>query len=139
MNVSSAAAAMWEHDSASQEAGIVLEAAEDGTAVVSMHIEARHVNGLGVCHGGYIFLLADTAMAFASNGQHGDALAAGATIEFLRPARLGDTLRAVSTHVTTAGRTQLWQVEVRIEGVPQTDSPVAVLHGRTLNVNRPGQ
>jgi acyl-CoA thioesterase len=121
------AAAMWRNDHASREAGLALVSVQTGNAVVSMTVAAQHVNGLGVCHGGYIFLLADTAMAFASNSHNEVALAVAAQIDFVRAAREGETLIAVASQRVNAKRTGILDVEVKTtEG-----DLVALFHGRT--------
>ncbi len=119
--------AMWAQDHASQAAGLTLATVSDGRAVVTLTVDARHVNGLGVCHGGYIFLLADTAMAFASNSDNVVALAAAASIDFIEPARLGETLTASATYLQTGKRSGISDVEVRsFDG-----RLVALFRGRT--------
>src|SRR5436190_145702 len=61
------AQAMWAEDAASRGLGMQLIAVEPGHAVVGMEVTGSMVNGHELCHGGYIFLLADTAFAFACN------------------------------------------------------------------------
>jgi acyl-CoA thioesterase len=120
-------AAMWKHDSASQGAGLAIREIGPGRAVVDMTVRADHVNGLGVCHGGYIFLLADSAMAFASNSQNQVALAAAASIDFVRPAQMGDKLVATALEELTGPRIGLTSVAVR-----RADGElIAMFHGRT--------
>ena len=63
--------AMWAEDHASRGLGMTLEYIAPGRSRLSMVVAQSMVNGLGVCHGGFILTLADSAMAFASNA-HGD-------------------------------------------------------------------
>ncbi len=58
---------MWENDQASKGLGMKLEKVCPGKAEVSLVIEDKHLNGHGICHGGFIFTLADSAFAFACN------------------------------------------------------------------------
>jgi acyl-CoA thioesterase len=110
--VTEQADAMWQGDKASQGMGMRLERAVPGEARLSMLVTATMVNGLGLCHGGCIFSLADSAMAFASN-QRGDAVVAQhASISFLRPARLGETLVVEATERARAGRSGIYDVRV---------------------------
>jgi len=53
---------MWERDAASKWLGITLNAIGPGTATVSFDIDDHHLNGHQICHGGYIFTLADSAL-----------------------------------------------------------------------------
>jgi acyl-CoA thioesterase len=121
------AAAMWAEDRASQNAGLVIGDIGAGYAVLTMFVREGHLNGLGVCHGGYIFLLADSAMAFASNSHNHMALAAAASIDFVRPARLGDELIATAREELVGPRVGLTSVDVRC----RDGSLIASFHGRT--------
>jgi acyl-CoA thioesterase len=123
------AAAMERADAAGRGAGVRLIEVTPGGARVAMTVEARHVNGHGICHGGYLFLLADAALAFASNSHGVSAVAAGADIAFLRPAALGDELVAEAVERARAGRSGLYDVTVR-----SGDIVVAEFRGRTRQV-----
>ena len=79
--------AMYEHDDASQGLGIRLEAVGAGWARMSMPVTEDMLNGHRVCHGGFIFSLADSAMAFASNSRNRVSVAQFCSITFLRPGR----------------------------------------------------
>src|SRR4051812_25391535 len=83
-----AAEAMRRADRAAEGAGVRLLDVGPGRARVAMTVRADHVNGHGICHGGYLFLLADAALAYASNSHGVSAVAAGADIDFLRPVPL---------------------------------------------------
>ncbi len=97
---------------------MVREAVGPGHARLSMQVTEAMVNGLGMCHGGFIFALADSAMAFAGNSRGEQAVAQQGAITFLRPAHRGDTLVAVASERATAGRTGIYDVRVTTaEGV----------------------
>ncbi len=106
------AEAMWLEDRASQGLGMRLESVGPGRAVLSMTVTQTMVNGHGICHGGFIFALADSAFAFACNS-HGDrALAQHCAITFLRPGRSGETLRAEAVERVQQGRSGITDVRV---------------------------
>jgi len=105
-------AAMWAGDAASQGLGMRLEAAGPGTAVLAMTVARQHVNGHGICHGGLIFTLADSAFACASNSYNQRAVAQHATVTFVAPAKLGDRLTATARELSRNGRTGLYDVAV---------------------------
>jgi phenylacetic acid degradation protein PaaD len=126
------AKAMWADDRASQSHGFVLVDVRESSAILSAAVREDMVNGLGVCHGGIIFMLADSAMAFATNAANHVALAASASIDFVAPARVGDSLTATATIRWFGGRTGL--TEVTVEALaPDDTSPrtIAFFHGRT--------
>jgi acyl-CoA thioesterase len=105
--------AMATNDLASSEAGIELEAVGPGRATARMRVAPTMVNGHGICHGGYVFLLADTAFAFACN-TYGDAtVAAGCDIVFAAPANAGDELIAEAVERVRFGRNGIYDVSVR--------------------------
>jgi acyl-CoA thioesterase len=103
---------MYARDTASAALGIVISAVSAGRATATMTVTPSMVQGHGTCHGGYLFLLADTAFAFACNTER-DAVAAGADVEFLAPVRAGDLLVAEAVERTRRGRSGLYDVTVR--------------------------
>jgi acyl-CoA thioesterase len=111
-----AAARMWAEDRASRSLGMVIDAIGPGSARLAMTVTPSMVNGHGICHGGLIFSLADSAFAFACNSHGPAAVAASASIQFLRPARLGDALIAEAREQHLAGRTGITDVAVTRAG-----------------------
>jgi uncharacterized protein (TIGR00369 family) len=70
------------------------------------------LNGYGVVHGGYLFLLADTAFAFASLDERGPVVSRNAEIKFVSPGRGDECLRAHAERRTAGGRPGLVDVTV---------------------------
>ena len=108
--------AMYEQDAASHGLGIRLEGVGAGWARMSMQVTEEMLNGHRVCHGGYIFSLADSAMAFASNSRNRVSVAQFCSITFLRPGQAGRSLVAEAREQADAGRTGMYAVEVREDG-----------------------
>lgn len=104
--------AMWSRDAASQALGMRVIEVRPGHAQVAMAVRADMTNGHGICHGGLIFALADSAFACACNSCGGTTVAAGATIDFLLPARVGDELLATAVERSRSRRTGLYDVTV---------------------------
>lgn len=121
-------AELYRRDESTQTFGIELVDAGPGRAVVSMVVRADMCNGYDVCHGGITFMLADTAMAFASGSHNQSALAAAASIDFLNPVPRGSTLLATAEERWLQGRTGLYDVRVEIDD----GTLVALFHGRTV-------
>ena len=107
------AAAMYAADLASRSLGIEVRDVAPGRATATMAVTAAMVNGHGICHGGYVFLLADTAFAFACNTRGPAVVAAGADVTFLAPVREGDVLLAEGVERAVRGRSGLYDVTVR--------------------------
>ncbi len=108
-----AARAMWERDEASQRLGMTIEEIRPGQARLRMRVREDMVNGHAICHGGYIFTLADSAFAFACNSYDVTTVAAHCEISFLQPARLGDDLVAEAVERHRRGRSGIYDVIVR--------------------------
>jgi len=123
------AAAMERADAAGRGVGLRLLDVGPGRARVALTVEERHVNGHGICHGGYLFFLADAAFAYACNSHGTSAVAAGADITFLHPVGLGAELVAEAVERARAGRSGLYDVTIR-----DGDRAVAEFRGRSRQV-----
>src|SRR5437762_161683 len=110
--MTNAAHTMFAADEASRALGIELVEASDGRAVAEMTITRAMVNGHALAHGGYVFLLADTAFACACNSHGPVTVAAGADITFVASAHLGDELEATAVERVTYGRSGIYDVTV---------------------------
>lgn len=122
---------MFAADVASRTLGIELVEAAAGAAVARMRVTGAMVNGHGIAHGGYLFLLADTAFALAGNSHGPVTVAAGGDIIFVRPAREGDLLLAHAVERLRYGRSGIYDVTVT-----RTDGAViAEFRGRSRVLN----
>ena len=124
------AAAMAVDDEAVRARGIEVVDVGPGRAVARMTVDEVVVNGHGTAHGGYVFLLADTAFGYACNSRGPRAVAAGCDIDFTAPARLGDALTATAVERWRAGRSGLYDVTVR----RGDGTVVAEMRGRSRTV-----
>jgi phenylacetic acid degradation protein PaaD len=118
--------AMLASDTASRSLGMQVTGVSPGRATVTMTVTAAMVNGHGICHGGYVFLLADSAFAFACNTHGVPVVASGADVSFLAPVREGDVLVAHGVERVLRGRSGLYDVTVL-----RDDEPVAEFRGRS--------
>ena len=106
------ARAMWAEDQASQGLGMRIERVAPGEAVLTMPVAERMVNGHKICHGGFIFTLADSAFAFACNTYDQRTVAQHCAVTFLAPAKLGDALTAHAVEVSRTGRSGIYDITV---------------------------
>jgi len=123
------AAMMFAADQASRGVGMELLHTGQGTAVVRMRVAMQMLNGHAIAHGGYVFMLADTAFACACNSEGPVTVAAGADISFLAAVREGDVLTATATQRARSGRSGIYDVTVR-----RGDEVVAEFRGRSRTV-----
>ena len=107
-----AADAMMREDRATRFLGASLDDIAPGAAVMSMTVENWHLNGHGICHGGFIYTLADSCFAFACNSFNQKFVSQHGEITYLAPSMLGDVLTATGHAVSRQGRTGIYDVAV---------------------------
>ncbi|WP_116947692.1 hydroxyphenylacetyl-CoA thioesterase PaaI [Jiangella endophytica] len=128
-----AAEAMWSADAASRALGMAVEQVSSGTAVVSMLVRPDMINGHGVCHGGLVFALADSAFAVACNTHNRRTVAQGADVTFVAPAHEGDRLLAVADERHRGARSGICDVTVYRED-PAGLETIALFRGRSREI-----
>ena len=124
------AAGMYARDRASQGMGIRIVRVAPGEAELTMTVRADMVNGHAICHGGFVFTLADSAFAYACNSHNANTVAAGCAIEFLASTRLGDVLTARARERVLVGRSGICDVDV----TNQDGETVAVFRGKSARI-----
>ena len=117
---------MFARDRASKAMGMRIVAMSEGAAFLEMTVRDDMLNGFDICHGGFITTLADSAFAFACNSTGDVTVAAGLSVDFLAPARVGDVLTARAFEVVQAGRSGLYDITV----TNQRGEQVALVRGR---------
>lgn len=121
---------MWPDDHAARGLGIELVSIAAGRATLRMTVRQDMVNGHGICHGGFIFAVADSTFAYSCNGYNHRAVAAGVDINFVAPAHLGDVLTAVGQARHQGGRSGVYDIEVS----NQDGRLIAVFRGRSSRI-----
>ncbi|MBK8073311.1 MAG: hydroxyphenylacetyl-CoA thioesterase PaaI [Ramlibacter sp.] len=122
---------MFAADAASRETmGMELVSCEPGRAVLRMTVREKHLNGHKICHGGFIFTLADSTFAFACNSHNRITVAAGCSIEFLKPGQLGDVLTCEGREQVLQGRHGIYDMKVS----NQRGEVVAMFRGKSAAV-----
>lgn len=122
---------MFAADSASRDfMQMELLACEPGRARMRMTVREAMLNGHKICHGGLIFTLADSTFAFACNSHNKVAVAAGCSIEFLKPGQLGDVLTCEGVEQTLQGRHGIYDMKV----CNQRGEVVAMFRGKSAQI-----
>ena len=122
---------MFAADTASRDTmGMQLIYCKPGEASMRMTIQDKHLNGHQMCHGGFIFTLADSTFAFACNSHNKATVASAASIEFLKPAHVGDVLTCVGVEQIMSGRHGVYDMTVR----NQHDQVVALFRGKSAQI-----
>ena len=125
------AASMFASDRASQALGMRIDSVAPGCAELTMTVRDDMLNGHAICHGGFIFLLADSTFAFACNSYNRNTVAQGCSIDYLAPAHLGDVLHATGVERSRTGRTGVYDIEVR----NQHGRTVALFRGKSYRID----
>jgi len=122
---------MFAVDTASKDTmGMQLISCEPGRAVIQMTVKEMHLNGHKICHGGFIFTLADSTFAFGCNSYNKVAVAAGCSIEFLKPGQLGDVLTCVGQEQALSGRHGIYDMRV----TNQNGDVIAMFRGKSAQI-----
>jgi acyl-CoA thioesterase len=122
---------MWQDDRASKGLGMSLQRVAPGEAVLSMTVRKDMTNGHGICHGGFIFTLADSTFAFACNTYDQRTVAQQCAVTFLQPVREGETLTAHAVERTRADRSGIYDVTVR----DSSNTVVAEFRGHSRTIS----
>ena len=125
------AQAMFARDRASQALGMRIVGVRPGWARLTMTVRDEMVNGHGLCHGGMVFSLADSAFAFACNSYNDATVAAAASIDYLAAARAGDELTAEATELWRSRRSGLYEITV----ANQRGERIALFRGRSQRID----
>jgi acyl-CoA thioesterase len=122
---------MFAVDTASRDTmGMELVECTACRAVLRMPVRELHLNGHRICHGGFIFTLADSTFAFACNSRNKVTVAAGCSIEFLKPAHAGDVLTCEGVEQTLQGRHGIYDMRV----TNQRGEVVAMFRGKSAQI-----
>ena len=123
---------MYAADEASKDTmGMELLSCQPGRASMRMVVRPLHLNGHKICHGGFIFTLADSTFAYACNSRNHATVANGCSIEFLRPAHEGDVLTAEGVEQTLSGRHGIYDIRVN----NQKGQAVALFRGKSTQIS----
>ncbi|WP_412479367.1 hydroxyphenylacetyl-CoA thioesterase PaaI [Azonexus sp. IMCC34839] len=125
------AEAMYSRDRAAQALGIKIVRVQPGASLLTMVVRSDMVNGHHICHGGMIFSLADTAFAYACNSYNKNTVASACHIDFLAPAKEGETLEAEAVEQSAAGRTGVYDITVR----NNHGKTIALFRGKSYRIN----
>jgi acyl-CoA thioesterase len=115
---------MLSKDAFSQWLGVELVTLRPRACTLRMRVRSDMVNGFGVSHGGIVYSLADSALAFASNTNGHVTVSVDNTISYPVPVQVGDDLIAVAEEETAGARLGFYRVTV----ARQDGTVVGLLH-----------
>lgn len=103
---------MYDHDAFSQLLNMNILSVGEGSVVVEMPIDASMLNGFGICHGGVMFSLADSALAFASNSHGRKAVSIETSISNVKAVGQGDILVATAKEISLSHKLGIYLVDI---------------------------
>ena len=105
-------AGMMAKDAFSQWLGVSIVSIAPDASTVRMTVRPEMVNGFGVAHGGVVYSLADTALAFASNTHGRITVSIDNGITYPAAVHVGDELTAVAAMESSTNRLGFFRVSV---------------------------
>jgi acyl-CoA thioesterase len=123
---------MLEKDAFSKWLGVEALEIAPRRSTLRMTVRAEMVNGFGVSHGGIVYSLADSALAFASNTHGRVTVAIENSISYPQPVGVGDVLTAIAEEESFMNRLGFYRVTVR----NQNDVKVAIFTGTVYKTQR---
>lgn len=104
---------MYDNDPMSQWLGIRRLQDGPGISVLSMTVRKEMLNGFSIAHGGIAYCLADSALAFASNGHGIQSVSIETSISHVAPVKEGDVLTTEVEEKNLSTRTGLYYITVK--------------------------
>ncbi len=122
---------LMQRDKASRHLKMAIESVHPGSVILSMPVQDFMIQGVGTCHGGYIFALADSAFAFSCNTYNAVTVAQGCNIEYINPGKPGDTLTAKCREIVRRKHTGVYDVTVE----NQKGDVIALMRGKSYQLS----
>ena len=123
---------MYDNDPFSKWLGIKVLDVLPGSCTLEMKVRKQMTNGFGVAHGAITYALADSALAFASNGLGRHAMSVETSISHLKPVKVGDRLLARAEQQHVGNKIGLYQIRI----VNQREELVAVFRGHVYRSSK---
>jgi acyl-CoA thioesterase len=103
---------MYDNDRFSKWLGIEKVLVEEGKSILKMTIREEMLNGFDIAHGGIVFSLADSALAFASNTYGKKSVSIEASTNWFQPLKLGDEIIAESKLKSISNKQAVFDIDI---------------------------
>lgn len=123
---------MFNQDWFSQWLGIELLLVEPGRCILQMKIRKEMLNGFAIAHGGITYSLADSALAFASNGHGRKAVSVETSISHTKSLKENDTITATAEEVSLSDKIAVYYITIR----DQQNETVALFKGTVYRTTK---
>lgn len=116
---------MYENDAFSKWLGIKRIEDGAGKSVLQMTVRKEMLNGFDIVHGGITYSLADSALAFASNGHGRKAVSVETSISHTQVCKEGDVLTTQTEEMSLSKKIGIYQITI----TNQNNKTVALFKG----------
>jgi acyl-CoA thioesterase len=123
---------MYENDAFSQWLGIKRIEDGAGKSVLQMTVRKEMLNGFNIAHGGITYSLADSALAFASNGHGRKAVSVETSISHTETCKEGDVLTTHTEEISLSNKIGVYQITITNQG----DKTVALFKGTVYRTSK---
>jgi acyl-CoA thioesterase len=123
---------MYENDAFSQWLGIKRIKDGAGISVLQMTVRKEMLNGFYILHGGISYSLADSALAFASNGHGRKAVSVETSISHTHACKEGDVLTTHTQEMSLSNKIGVYQITI----TNQEDKTVALFKGTVYRTSK---
>ena len=103
---------MYENDAFSKWLGIKRIEDGAGKSVLQMTVRQEMLNGFDIVHGGITYSLADSALAFASNGHGRKAVSVETSISHTQACKEGDVLTTHTEEMSLSKKIGIYQITI---------------------------
>lgn len=123
---------MYDGDAFSQWLGIERLEEKAGYCKLSMTVREEMSNGFKIAHGGITYSLADSALAFASNGYGRQAVSIETSISHTKPVFIDDVITAEAVELNLTNATAIYDIKI----TNQKDEVVALFKGTVYRTKK---
>lgn len=103
---------MYNGDAFSQWLGIERLEEKAGYCKLRMTVREEMTNGFKIAHGGITYSLADSALAFASNGYGRQAVSIETSISHTKPVFIDDVITAEAVELNLTNATAIYDIKI---------------------------
>lgn len=123
---------MYNNDPFSKWLGIERMDDGAGSSVLRMTVRKEMLNGFDIAHGGITYSLADSALAFASNGHGIQSVSIETSISHTKPVKEGDILTAKAIEKNLTNKIGVYEIVV----TNQREETVALFKGTVYRTGK---
>ena len=123
---------MFDQDAFSQWLGIEIIDVSEGFCQLKMTVRKEMLNGFQIAHGGIVYSLADSALAFASNSHGRKSLSVETSISHTVSIKEGDVLTVATKELSLSEKIGVYLITI----INQSNEDVAYFKGTVYRTSK---